>query len=438
MLSRIKAYAAGDLWRVRVRDLSRMKSFLITLLRILVLSFRGLAEDRLQLRASALTFYSVISVVPLVAMAFSIAKGFGFERALERLVRDRLEGQEQVVTKILGFANSLIESVTGGMIAGVGVMVLFWTVLKVLGNVESAFNDIWGVKKGRSIGRKVSDYLSLMLIGPILFVLSSAATVVISAEVKLVFSKISLLGALRPLVLSGLAILPYVSIWGLFVFMYMFIPNTKVRFASSLIAGIIAGTLFQGFERVYIHSQITVAKFNAVYGSFAALPLFLVWLQGSWLIVLFGAEIAFSHQNVETYEFEPDCLYISERRRRLLSLLVMHALVKSFSAGQGPLSESEVSHRLEIPIRLVREILHRLMLATLISQTPGKLGEMAYQPAKKTEDVTVASVVKALDGQGNEGLPVAPSEAYDAISLTLEAFGRLVEMSPENLRLESL
>ncbi|UCF56711.1 MAG: YihY family inner membrane protein [Deltaproteobacteria bacterium] len=439
MISEVIKFLTTDIWRIRSRDLPRSRWFLIRLLRILILSIRGLIEDRGPLRASALTFWSSLSVVPVVAMLFGIAKGFGFERNLERQLLEKLEGQEEVVSWIIKFAHTTLETARGGVIAGLGILFLFWTIIKVLGNIEHSFNDIWGVKKGRPIARKITDYLSLMLIGPVLFMMSSTATLLITSQVKVFVHKISLLGAVSPVIFLVLRLLPYAVIWVLFVFMYIFMPNTKVRFRSGVLAGIIAGTLYQIFQWTYIIFQIGVAKYNAIYGGFAALPLFLIWLQVSWLIVLFGAEIAFAHQNVDTYEFEPDCLRVSHSFKRLLSLRIVHLLVKDFSNGERWCDETEISHKLEIPIRLVRQILFELVESGIIS--PVKVDDdkaSAYQPALNPEAITIKFVVDALEQQGSDDIPVARSEELEKLSQSMKTFDELIKGSPANLRLKDI
>ena len=255
------------------------------------------------------------------------------------------------------------------MIAGIGLIVLFWAVIKVLGQIEDSFNDIWGIKEQRTIGRMFSDYLSLMLICPVLIILSSSVTVFVTTQVNLIMEKFSILGVFSPLVFFCLKLLPYCLLWGLFTFCYIFMPNTKVRFSSGLLAGIIAGTIFQVVQWGYITFQIGVVKYNAIYGSFAVLPLFLVWLQLSWLIVLYGAELSFAHQNVDTYEFEPDALQASHRLKTLLSLQIAHHLIKNFTTGEKPLTARQISHELEIPIRFVNEILFELVKSNILSVT---------------------------------------------------------------------
>ena len=205
-----KAYkfVTHDVWRIRAKDLPRSKSFLIRNLRILLLTIRGVTEDRCLLRASALTFYSVLSIVPIMAMLFGIAKGFGFENRISRLLMERFEGQEEIIEKIVVFAQAQLENVKGGLVAGIGIALLLYTIIKILSHIENAFNDIWGIKKSRSFARKITDYLSLVVISPVLFLISSTATVVITSGARTIIDENSL-GVISPLILSLLTFLPY-------------------------------------------------------------------------------------------------------------------------------------------------------------------------------------------------------------------------------------
>ncbi len=438
-ISKAIQFITTDIWRVRAGDLSKNKSFWIRFLRILILTIRGVAEDRWHLRASALTFYSLLSIVPVVAMIFGIAKGFGFEKALEKLIYENLEGQEQVITQVVDFAHKLLQNVKGGLVAGIGLLILFYAIIKILSQIESAFNDIWGIKSARSLGRKITDYLSLMLISPFLFFISSTITVVINSGAKLIIEKISLLAAFSPIILFTLKLMPYGVIWVLFSFIYIFIPNTKVHLRSGIMAGIIAGTLYVLFQFAYINFQIGVAKYNAIYGSFAALPLFIIWLQLSWVIVLFGAELAFAHQNVDTYEFEPDCENISIRYKRLLSLRIVQLLIKQFLNGEKGWSAAQISHNLEIPIRLVQQIIYELISSGILSEVKyDESGEVGYHPARDPETMTIKYVIDALEKEGSDNVPVAQSEELDKLSESLKTFSDLIKKSSANQCLKEI
>jgi membrane protein len=438
-IGRFIKFVKIDIWRIRLGELSRTRSFLIKQLRIIILALRGFDEDKCLLRASALTFYSLLSIVPVFAMAFGIARGFGFEKLLEKHLLENFPGQEEVMMRIIKFSHSFLENTKGGLIAGIGVVILFWTVVKVLGNIEKSFNDIWGVIKSRSLGRKFSDYLSIMLICPVLFIMSSSLTVIIASQIKLIIQKIVLLGSISPLIFAILKLLPYCVIWILFSFIYIFMPNTKVNFKSGILAGVVAGTIYQVVQWGYIAFQIGVVKYNAIYGSFAALPLFLIWLQLSWLIVLFGAEISFACQNVDTYEFEPDCLQASHSFKRLLSLRIVHLLVKNFSKGENPQTAAQISHTLGIPIRLVHQILYELVESGMISEVKEEEDRLvAYQPARSIEMFTIKYVIDMLEQRGSDNIPVAKSEELDKLSDCLKTFNDAIEKSQANMLLKNI
>jgi membrane protein len=428
-----------DIWRIRKKDLSRLKYAFIKQLRILLLSIRGFGQDRCPLRASALTFYSILSIVPLVAMAFGIAKGFGFQNLLEKQMLEKFPGQEEVMTRIFDFARSLLENTKEGVIVGIGIAFLFWSVIKLLSNIENSLNDIWGIKTPRTYGRKFSDYLSIILISPILVIMSSSATVFITTQITLITEKVALIGIFSPVIFVMLKFLPYGLVWILFVFTYILMPNTRVNFSSGLIAGVVAGTIFQVVQWAYIFFQVGMARYNAIYGSFAALPLFLIWLQLSWLIVLFGAEISFAHQYVDTYEFEPDCRQISPAFKRLLTLHISHLIISTFSKGGMPLTASKISQALEIPIRLVQQILDELVEISFFSHTEIKENKtLAYQPACDINIITIKSIIEALDQKGVDEIPVAQTSELKSLSEVLKSFSNEIEKSPANRLLKDI
>jgi len=439
MISKVLSFLKRDIWRIRSSKLSKRKFFLINQLRIVLLAVRNFDQNKCNLRASALTYYSLLSIVPVLAVAFGIAKGFGLEKLLEKLIVERLPGQEEVVNNIISFSHALLENTKGGLVAGIGVAILLWTVIKVLGNIETSFNDIWGIKKMRSLGRRFSDYLSIMFICPVLLIVASGTTVFIGTQAKMLIAKLSFLGPVSGVVLFSLQFLPYVVMWVVFTFTYIFMPNTKVNFSSGLLAGVVSGTVYQVVQSVYVYFQVGVGEYNAIYGSFAAIPLFLVWLQLSWRIVLFGAEISFAHQNVDTYEFEQESMSASYSFKKLLSLRIAHLLVKNFKQGNRPMTAMQISHVLEIPIRLVRQIVYDLSEAGIVSSTKedGDIGG-AFQPARDTDSLTIKYVLDRLEHTGTEDIPVAETEDLEKLKKSLADFSSQIEKSPANVHLKDL
>ncbi len=439
MINRITHFIKTDLWRIRLTSVSPLKSFFIRLLRTIILALRGFNEDKCSLRASALTYYTLLSVVPLVAMAFGIAKGFGLEALLEKQLIEKMAGQEEAFIMIIDFSRSMLDNTKGGLIAGIGVAFLFWTVIKLLTNIEKSFNDIWGIVKSRNLKQKFSSYLSAMLLCPLLFIMASSLTVAVSGQIRMMISQFDILQTIGPAVFALLKLLPYCMIWLLFTFMYVFMPNTQVKIRAAATAGIVAGTMYQLIQWCYISFQVGAGQYNAIYGSFAALPLFLIWLQLSWLIVLFGAEISFAMQNVSTYELEPDCKKISPSLKRLLSLRIVHLIIKRFELGKSPVDHESISNELDLPIRLVNQILFELTSCGLISEIiPSGKNDTCFQPALNTDLLTVQHVISSLEKDGSNNIPVIKSAELDKIKECLNSFSSLSEKSSSNIRLKEL
>ncbi len=438
-LQKIIHFLTYDLWRIRLEGVPPKKSFFLKQLRIIVLAFRGFDEDKCTLRASALTLLSMLSVVPAVALVFGIAKGFGMQKLFEKELLEKMKGQEEVVSYIITFANTMLEGAKSGLIAGIGIIALLWLTIMLLGNIEKSFNDIWGIKKARSFGRKLSDYLSILLVAPILFIMSSSITVFITTQITRITQRVELLGPVSPLILFCLKLLPYCVIWLLFTFIYVFMPNTKVRFRSGIVGGIVAGTVYGIIQWAYITFQVGVSRYGTIYGSFAVLPLFMIWLQVSWLILLFGAEIVFAHQNVETYEFEPDSLRVSNSFKRLLALRIAQFCVKNFIRGEEPLTAGEISSSLEIPVRLTNQIIFDLVQCRVLSEIVGKNEKSPlYQPARGADILSINFVIQALDSLGTRDIPMVHSQETQKISESIKEFADIIEKSKANILLKDI
>jgi membrane protein len=320
----------------------------------------------------------------------------------------------------------------------VGVVLLFWTIISILGKIEESLNDVWEVRRPRTLARKFSDYLAMMVLAPILLVISSSATVLVAGQVKLFAHKAGVLTVLGPAISFFLSLLPYVSMWTLFSVLYLILPNTRVPIRAGILGGIAAGTIFQIVQWIYIKFQIGVASYGAIYGSFAALPLLLVWIQMSWMIVLFGSEIAHASVNYETYGFHPDYSRISVSSKRLLVLRIFRLLVEKFSAGEKPLSISQIAHVLEIPVRLVQQLLHELADIGLVAETPsGIKNEVAFQPARTIEGITLKYALDAYDQHGASA-PHPPSEEAEKVSRSLKEMSETIEKSAANIKLKEI
>jgi len=431
-------YLKTGIWRIPLATVQQPKAFIIRLVRTLLLTIRGFVTDNCAIRASSLTFYTLLSIVPVAALAFGIAKGFGFDKLLEKEVLESFAGQEEVVLKIIDFAHSLLENTQGGLIAGIGIVLLFWSVIKVLHHIENALNHIWSVGP-RSFGRKFSNYLAIMLICPILIIVSSSVNVYITSQVTTITGKIALLEMVSPLIFKSLTILPYGLTWFMFTLIYLVMPNLRVNLSSGILAGILSGTFFHLAQTIYISAQINVAKYNAIYGSFAALPLFLIWLQVSWLIVLLGAEISYAHQNVANYEFEPDYQKAGIAFKKLVALQITHLLVNKFKNGENPATAQQISQHLTIPPRLTHQILADLVDSGILSATSSnKKREAAFQPARDINTLSIGFIIDALEDKGENNLNVARTRELEILSESLRSFRDEVSKTPANRLLKDI
>lgn len=428
-----------DVWQTPLHDKSKRYSFLIRQIRIILVAVKGFMDNRVSLRASALTFYTLLSMVPIAAMGFGVAAGFGFDRKLEEFIVANFKGQEEVMNWIINMSYDVLEGVEGGLLAGIGLIVLIWSVMQVLTNIENSFNAIWEVKKARSFVRKLSDYLAIMLIAPLLIIISSSVSVYISTRLESVAQNVEVIQTVSPYLESAFRLLPYTLVWLLFTIIYMIMPNTKVNFKYALIAGIIAGTIFQITQWGYIHFQIGVSTYSAFYGTFAALPLFLAWLQISWLIVLLGAEISFAYQNVKKYEFEAGSLNISNHDKRLISLFLMRNIIKNFQEGNEPLTSTELSRELGIPMRLVRDLLFTLVKSNLLNETVTESPrENGYQPAIDVNLINIKFVLDRIDAVGTDKITVNESEPWLRLASVHEELINSMKSSAHNVLLKDI
>jgi membrane protein len=427
------------IWHTPLSEISRWKIFFFKQMRIIVLAARGFSNDKVQLRASALTFYSLLSVIPVVAIAFGIAKGFGLDQNLVKLITDKFQTHPEVLQWILTNAINAIKETRGGYIAGVGMIILFWSVMSLLKHIESSFNHIWQIRSSRPWYRKFTDYLTIMLIAPVFIILSSSITVFISTDLSHYISSASILDFFKPFISFLVKFAPYFLTWISLTILFIIMPNAKVRFVPALISGIIAGTILQVLQWLYIDLQFGITKLSAIYGSFAAVPLFIVWMQSSWIVVLLGAELSFANQNVSRYEFESEALNISNYQKRALVLMIMHMIIHNFSMGEKPISAEYIAMTLKIPVRLARDILQDLSSVNLVSIIhEHEQKERLYQPGLDINKLTVSYVFSCLDKKGVEQVMVIKNKNYEKVISMLKKFDRLIAKSDSNILIKDL
>ena len=360
------------IWQITRGDVSPLRYLMVNVMKKILLAVRFFTAKRVLTKASALTYSTLLAIVPILAVVFAIARGFGYSKYIEVWFRDALSSQPQTADIIIGFVNSYLVHTKSGIFLGIGLLFMLYTVLMLVSNIEEAFNEVWQVKKSRSVFRTFTDYLAMFFVFPILIVISSGISIFLATVADSMPDFLMLGSAVRTLI----DLTPYVLMSLLFIALYIFMPNTKVKLSSVIVPGILAGIAMQGLQFVYIHSQIFLSSYNAIYGSFAALPLFMLWMQISWTICLFGAELCYTNQNLDYYDYDANAGEISHRYRLMLCALLMSRICKRFAEGRKPYSVLELRKETNIPIRFVNDLLYELIDANLLIEvTSDEKGE---------------------------------------------------------------
>ena len=409
-IKQIKTFLLDDIWRVTDDEVSKKRGMIYNAIKIVTLSIKEFAERRIVNKASALTYSTLLAIIPILAILFAIARGFGFANLLEEQFRSGFSTHAQTAETILSFIDSYLSHAKSGIFIGVGLILLFYTVLLLTYNMERTFNSIWQVKKPRSLYRKITDYFSMLLLLPLLTLLSSGISIFMSTFVNYI-QEFTLLA---PIVKFLVRLTPFVLTWGMFTALYIFMPNTKVKFKYAILPGILAGSAFQAFQYLYIGTQIWVSRYNAIYGSFAAIPMFLLWAQISWSICLYGAQLCYVAQNLRNFSFSKETENISRRYHDFLCILIMSLICKRFHTELPPYTAETLSDEHKIPIRLTTTILYELQDLHMIFETPVEDDdeEMAYLPSVDISRMSVAMLLSRLDKEGSEAFKIDRERYY--------------------------
>jgi membrane protein len=429
----LRLWLTEGLWQTRVRDLPRHRRIPVKILKLGLLTGRAFQKQQDTVRAAALTLYTLLSIVPVTALLFGIAKGFGLDETLENWLRVQFRDQAAVIEQTVVMARRALANTQGGLVAGAGVLFLVYSVIKVIDNIEQAFNGIWSVTRSRSWSRKITDYVSLLLIGPFLVVGASSLNVYVAAVVSRAAETAPLSHLAEPAVNLALRLAPLLLLWLLFSFTYAFIPNTKVKVPSTLVGGAVAAFLYQMVQTLYIGLQVGVSKTNAIYGSFAALPLFLLWLHLSWRIVLLGAELTHQHQEFESNEREEHIPELSFRAVKRLALRICDYAGSRFLRSRPPATAGEMAVDLGIPATLLNGLLARLVRCGILVETVREdPAEPGYAPARDPHRLTPSAVLEALENMGEDLAEPQKDRGRKDYEDLLEEFDRIVEKNPAN------
>ena len=407
--------------------------------RIIVLSGKFYVRDKIVRQAQALTYYTLFSIVPFAALCFGIAKGFQLEKTLKRILNEQFAQHQETLNWVYEFADSTLEHAKGGLIAGVGVVLLFVAVIRLAASIEDTFNQLWGLPQRRSILGKLNSYVTLMVVTPLLLIVVGSSTVLVKTLLtKFLMSVPGALGLwLSPLLIVS-QLLPYIIAWAVFSGIYFVVPNTHVRVSSALVGGAVAGTAFQILQSSLIVIQVALAKYNTIYGSFAALPLFLLWLQWSWQITLYGAVLAFVHQNAPSGKFELGDLKLTRRERRKYLMAITQLVMKNYAKGQGITSLQEISNTLHLPLSRARDLIAELLDCRILLESSDIEQQAGYVPARPGKNLKVMDVFDLLDTAGGSEIVYPPTPDLAPLEAACGAMREAAGKHPDNRSLEKI
>ena len=411
--SDIIQFVRYDMWRRTTTELDTWyKRLGYRVARTGALVVRGFTSKNLNDKAKALTYSLIFAVVPILAMIVAVAKGFGVADVIEKQLNASFLGETNMVPTIMAMVQRYLDTAQGGVFIGVGILILLWAVYSFFQSVETAFNRIWNVKKSRSILRQVTTYIAIVVLIPILIVCSAGIDIFVNSTIESTMHVEALHDFFHT---SGVKMFQFVVCWLMFTWMYIAIPNTKVRIWSGLIPGILMGTLFQLLQMLSVYLIALLSRTSIVYGAFASIPILMTWLQWTSLLILIGAEMSYAIQNNEQFEYEQDLNRMSRRYKDFVMLYLLSSIIKRFENDEAPYTAHELAIRDHLPIRLVNQLLGRMVETNVLREVYQEADEdKAYLPALDTHKMSVSMVMERIDMQGTEQFLQAPSEEMQA------------------------
>ncbi len=432
MIRKITDFIKSGIWQKGDDEYKNKKTlWAVRQARVIIYTVRGINEHNIIVRSAALTFYTLMSLVPIAALIFGVMKGFGLDTNLSSYLYTRFPEYKALIDSVLTFAENMLLRTKGSIVAITGLVVLFWAVVRVFGNIESAFNTIWEIKKSRSLARKFSDYIAVIFVVPLLWVSSSGIILYIR-------NQIAQYSYIPQDLLYGFGSLA--ALWLLLTFVYYMLPNTKVRLRNAALAGVVAGTAFQIFQIAYVYIQSSVSSYNIIYGSFAALPLFLIWLQVSWQIVLLGAELSFAYQNIDRYMQEKEAMLVSYDDRRKVTLAAMIVVLRNFIGKRSPVTSEIIATTLKLPLRIVKDVIYDLENAGLLLTVKSDKNEKVnlYVPALDPHCIRVSDVIYSTEHTGTRITALSDDPDLKSAVRILDNIGNIIADSDENTLLIDL
>jgi membrane protein len=399
-LQHFKEFIQYDLWRQSHMNIhTPRKRLWYRILQTIILVARGFKDQVLVVRANSLSFALLFAFIPMMALIYAIARGFGFEEVLQETLSGSFLAEANIAPVLIEWIERYLETARGGFFLGMGLIVLVWAVYAFFNMLENSFNSIWNVKQSRSLGRRLTNYIMTLLLVPILVVVTSGISIFLnSAEVLS-----SVLEAIEPVRKFMLRFIPFVATTAVFTWIFTAIPNTKVKFSSAFIPGIIMGLLYQVVQSLSMYLVVLFTRMSIVYGAFSIIPLVLIWLNITCWLLLIGAELAFAIQNNDLFAYENDLKKMSRRYKDYVMLYILATIIRRFEAGEAPQTAQEMATINQLPIRLVQQLLSRMEETNIIRRVYIEQEEdQAFVPALDTKTITVEMVIGRISAQGSE------------------------------------
>lgn len=413
---RVQRFFAGDIWRRELKPGSIADSGL-RVLQFGVMVVEGFVRDQLLLRASALTYISILSIVPVLAIALNILRAIGVTENLAELAVDQIAaGLPDARERIL----DMVQGADLGSLGTIGAVILIATSVLALRHLESTLNDIWGVHQSRGWARRFADYLTVMIVAPLLT--AAALSLATSFRSGSFVEWIETLPVLQTFYQFGLQRLPTLLAAMAFTFLYWFFPNTRVQFPAAAVGGVVAAVLFFVAQHFYLEFSVGAARYSVLFGAFSQLPLLLFWLYLSWAIILMGAEISFAYQNLAHYRREVRELPPGPAERESLGLRIAVRVAEAFHSRSPAPDAFQLSNELEASVRTVNGLIEELSCRGIITEVRGEDREQVFQLGRPAEDVSVADILVAIRGDRRLREPASEGRSSD-----VEACDRAVD-----------
>lgn len=399
-IHRLREFIQYDLWRQSHMGVhAPKKRLLYRILQTLILVGRGFKDQVLVVRANSLSFALLFAFIPMMALIYAIARGFGFEEILKDKISGGFLSEANIAPVLLEWIERYLETAREGLFLGIGLIVLIWAVYAFFNMLENSFNSIWNVKKTRSFGRRMTNYVMTLLLVPVLVVVTSGISIFLNSTGVLA----PVLQAIEPLRKFMLRFIPFVATSAVFTWIFIAIPSTKVKFSSAIIPGILMGLLYQVVQSLSMFLVVLFTRMSFVYGAFSAIPLVLIWLHITCWLLLVGAELAFAIQNNELFAYERDIETMSRRYKDYVMLYLLSIIIKRFEQGETPETAQQMSHNNLLPIRLVNQLLRKLEEAHIVCRVYSAQDEdPSFVPALDTRSITIEMVVEQISAQGAE------------------------------------